>query len=215
MEKEKRLIGYARVSTDDQDLQRQIDALVRYGVKPERIIKEHKSGKDFNRPEWQKVMASMRSGDSVVVQDLDRLGRSLIGILRTVEEMEKCEVNLVVVNGGWDTRDPFGRAMFHFAGVFAELERNIASKRTRDGMEARKRAGVRFGRLHSIYDVPERLAVMQAIVDENGVKALDEMYAAEALEKLNTKDIKASKITSLETFNKWRRKGYHGLEIEA
>jgi len=139
IEPERRLIGYARVSTDDQDLTLQRKALVGYGVQPEHIFEEHASGGRMDRPALRRALRSMRGGDTIVVWKLDRLGRTLTGVIEAVEEMTQEGVNLVSLTEKIDTTSAMGRAFFQIALVFAELERALISERTKAAL-AQKRA---------------------------------------------------------------------------
>ncbi|WP_291732289.1 recombinase family protein [Leisingera sp. F5] len=204
-----RLLGYARVSTDDQDLALQRKALLAHGVEPGNILEEHGSGGKMDRPVWNRVLRSMRRGDSVVVWRLDRLGRTLTGVIETVEEMDRQGVNLVSLHERIDTKSAMGKAFFRMALIFAELERDLISERTTAGIRVRQAMGVRFGRLHSIRDNAARLAAFRPHVEDG--TAL-EMTPRAALEILNAADPAAAKITSLETFRRWRRDGFPGIE---
>lgn len=204
-----RLIGYARVSTDDQDMTLQRKALLANGIRAEHVFEEHGSGGKMDRPVWNRVLKSMRRGDSVVVWRLDRLGRTLTGVIETVEEMDRRGVNLVSLHERIDTKSAMGKAFFRMALIFAELERDLISERTTAGIRVRQAMGVRFGRLHSIRDNPARLEAFRQHVEDGSAL---EMTPREALEILNAADPKAAEITSLETFRRWRRDGFQGIE---
>lgn len=209
MSKEPHLTGYARVSTDDRDLSLQIAALEKYGVPPRQIVREYASGGTMNRPEWQKVMRNMREGDTIVVWRLDRLGRTLRGVIETVEEMATQGVNIVSLNESVDTSTAMGKAFFQIAMVFAELERNLISERTKAGMAQRRAEGVKFGPKHSIADNEKRLAKFRELV-EGG--AIDVMTDDEVRQQMNAADPKAPPIRSPNTLRNWRANGYPGLE---
>lgn len=209
MTKEPFLIGYARVSTDDQDLSLQIAALEKYGVPPDRIIKEYASGGTMNRPEWQKIMRGMRSGDVVVVWKLDRLARTLRGAIDTIDEMASKGVNLVSLTDSFDTTTATGKMLFHFAMMFAEWERNMISERTKAGMAVKKAQGIRFGQPHRIKDSPKRLEAYREIVESGQDKTLT---AQQVLDVLNAADKDMKPIKSVNTLGNWRRAGCPGLE---
>lgn len=205
---ERRLIGYARVSTDDQDLTLQRQALVAYGVKPEHIFEEHASGGKMDRPALRRALRSMRDGDKIVIWKLDRLGRTLTGVLEIVEQMTREGVELVSITDSIDTKTAAGRAFFQMALVFAELERSLISERTKAGIAVRKAQGVRFGQPGKITDNPRRLAEAKRIVEEG----VENVTAKEAIARLNAADPKAKPIKSVETWNRWRRIGCPGVD---
>jgi len=203
MEIEHRLIGYARVSTDDQDLTLQRRALVGYGVDPQHIKEEHASGGTMNRPEWNKIMRYMRDGDTVIIWKLDRLGRTLTGVLETLEEMKAKGVNLVSITDAWDTTTPFGDAMFKIALIFAELERKLIGERTKAGIAAKRaESGMAWGRKSLIDSSPKRLAMMHKYL-ENGTR--EGVSARQLLPLLNAADRKTPPIKNAETIRRWIR----------
>lgn len=208
MTKSDNTFGYARVSTDDQDLSLQINALVKWGVQPDRIIEEKASGGTMNRPKWNLMFEHMGRGDTIVVWKIDRLGRTLKGVLETIEQMEKRGVHLVSIMDPVDTTTAMGKAFFQIALVFAELERNMISERTKAGIAARKAEGVRFGRKHLIRDFQKRIEAFRAL-DEAG--RIDEMTDRQIMEALNAADPKAPKIAHPNTYRKWRKDRFPGL----
>lgn len=138
--------GYARVSTTNQDYEIQLESLKAYGC--ERIYDEKISGKTNEREQLQALLLSLREGDIVVVYKLDRLARSLKGMLEIVETINKRGAGLVSLNAGdmCDTTTAMGRAFLQIAGVFAELERSMIEERTSKGREAARARGVVFGK---------------------------------------------------------------------
>lgn len=139
-------IGYARVSSLTQDIQLQKEALSKAGC--EKIFSESASGKDNHRPELKAMMEWIRKGDIVVVYKIDRIARSLKGLIEIIELLNEKKVNLVSLDSGdkVDTTSPMGKAFFQIAGVFAELERGMINSRTQAGIEKAKLDGVKFGR---------------------------------------------------------------------
>ena len=139
-------IGYARVSSNNQDLELQKQALFNAGCK--KIFSESVSGKDNNRTELMSMIESLREGDIVVVYKIDRIARSLKGLIEIVELLDSKNVDLVSLDSGdrIDTTSPMGKAFFQIAGVFAELERGMINARTRAGIEKAKLDGIKFGR---------------------------------------------------------------------
>jgi DNA invertase Pin-like site-specific DNA recombinase len=137
-------IGYARVSTQDQDNQAQITALQQAGC--ERIFQEKASGGRWNRPELQRLMDHLRSGDVVTVYKLDRLSRSLKDLLLTLEKIELVGASFLSLTEAIDTGTPAGRMMMQIVGSFAEFEREMLRERTRHGLEAARKEGRVGGR---------------------------------------------------------------------
>lgn len=139
-------IGYARVSSLTQDINLQKEALKKAGCR--KIFSEAVSGKDNNRPELKAMIELLSEGDVVVVYKIDRIARSLKGLIEIVELLNEKKVNLVSLDSGdqVDTTSPMGKAFFQIAGVFAELERGMINSRTKAGIEKAKLDGVKFGR---------------------------------------------------------------------
>ena len=139
-------IGYARISSNTQDLELQKQELLKVGC--EKIFSESASGKDNNRTELIKMINSLRVKDIVVVYKIDRIARSLKGLIEIVEVLKEKKVDLVSLDSGdrVDTTSPMGKAFFQIAGVFAELERGMINARTKAGIEKAKIDGVKFGR---------------------------------------------------------------------
>jgi DNA invertase Pin-like site-specific DNA recombinase len=135
-------IGYARVSTQDQDTTSQIDALKAAGCV--QIFQEKISGGRWNRPELHRLLEQLRKDDVVVVWKLDRLSRSLKDILSLMEKIEQVGAGFRSLTEAIDTTSPAGRMMMQMIGVFAEFERAMLRDRTRSGLEAAKKQG-RFG----------------------------------------------------------------------
>lgn len=151
-----RLIGYARVSTEDQDLSMQISALRRAGVHDDSIWSEKVSGVKANRPERDKALVDAREGDVFIVYKLDRLGRSFRELLEITDDLERRGVGFRSITEGFDTTKPAGKFLFHVLGAMAEFERGLIVERTRDGMAEAKRQGKRLGA--PLFMTPERMA---------------------------------------------------------
>lgn len=139
------LIGYARVSTEDQNLALQRSALKGVGCK--RIYEEKVSGAKRTRPQLARMLDQLRAGDVVVVSRLDRLARSTRDLLEIAEQLNETEAGLRSLHEPWaDTTTPAGRMVLTvFAGI-AEFERELIRERTRSGRMAAQTRGVRFGR---------------------------------------------------------------------
>ena len=136
------IFGYARVSTLDQKLDAQTDALTKYGC--EKIFLEKASGKNLERPQLNKLLESLRERDVVVIYKLDRLARSLKDLIELVNLLAAKKVDFISISDGIDTSTAVGKLMFHLVGAFAEFERNIISERTKAGLESARARG-RFG----------------------------------------------------------------------
>ena len=123
------LIGYARVSTDDQNLDLQRDALQAVGC--ERVFEDMVSGARADRTGLVTLMSMLRAGDTVVIWRLDRLGRSLKNLIELVERLESAKVGLRSLQENIDTTSSGGKLVFHLFGALAEYERNLIRERTR------------------------------------------------------------------------------------
>ncbi len=136
------LVGYARCSTDTQDLTAQRDALAALGVKPNRIYVDHGlTGTNRARPGLREALAACRSGDTLVVTKLDRLARSLTDARDIVEELTEAGVKLNIGGSLHDPTDPVGRLLFNVLGMIAEFESDLIRMRTREGMKVAKAKG--------------------------------------------------------------------------
>jgi DNA invertase Pin-like site-specific DNA recombinase len=144
MEVARMLIGYARVSTQDQDFSLQGDALKKNACK--RIYKDQVSGIKSKRPELRKALDYARKGDVIVVWRLDRLGRSLKDLLEIVHRLNERKVGLKSLTESLDTTTPGGRLIFHVFGAIAEFERSLIRERTMAGLRAAKKRGRIGGR---------------------------------------------------------------------
>lgn len=140
----KKRIGYARVSTDDQNLDLQRDALTNAGC--ETIYEEKVSGKSTERPELVQCLKAMREGDTLVVWRLDRLGRSLPDLVKIVSELEAKGVVFESVTERIETASATGKLVFHVFAALAEFERNLIRERTNAGLQAARARGRVGGR---------------------------------------------------------------------
>ena len=138
------LIGYARVSTQDQDSAAQVAALESYGC--ERIFQEKASGGRWDRPELSKLIGQLRNDDVVVVWKLDRLSRSLKDLLTLMDQINQAGAGFRSLTELIDTTTPAGRMMMQMIGSFAEFEREMLRERTRNGLEAARKKGRVGGR---------------------------------------------------------------------
>jgi DNA invertase Pin-like site-specific DNA recombinase len=142
-----RLIGYARISTRDQSLDMQLDALRRAGVPEDNLWFEVKSGVKAKRPRLELALTQAVRGDVFVVYKLDRLGRSMLDLIEKVEGLTKRGIGFRSLTEGFDTTTPGGRLLFHVIGALAQFERDLVVERTRDGMAAARRRGSQVGAL--------------------------------------------------------------------
>ncbi|MCD2452061.1 recombinase family protein [Methylicorpusculum oleiharenae] len=138
------LIGYARVSTDDQNLDLQRDALEKAGC--EKIYTDQQSGASTDRLGLAGVLEIARSDDTLVVWRLDRLGRSLKHLIHLVEKLEQQGIGLRSLQENIDTTTSGGRLVFHLFGALAEFERNLIRERTQAGLSAARARGRLGGR---------------------------------------------------------------------
>ncbi|HEB93133.1 MAG TPA: recombinase family protein [Gammaproteobacteria bacterium] len=170
------LIGYQRVSTDDQHLHLQRDALIRAGVDPERIYEDMMSGARADRPGLEHAVRAARRGDVLVVWRLDRLGRSLKDLIGLAERLEDKGVGLRSLQEQIDTTSASGKLFFHMMGALAEFERNLIRERTRAGLEAARRRGKKPGRKRKLNE--QDLTAARALLKD------DTITVAEVAERL-------------------------------
>lgn len=154
-------IGYARVSTKDQNLDLQITALEKKGC--EMIFKETASGAKQERPELANLLNHIRKGDVIVVYKLDRLGRSLKHLLQMVDLFNEKEVGLQSICDAIDTTTSQGRLFFNISASFAEFEKDLIRERTKAGLEAARARGRKGGRKQGM----SKEALQKAIIAEN------------------------------------------------
>lgn len=150
-------IGYARVSSNDQSLDLQIDALKRAGCK--KIFEDKKSGAGVERPGLKALLDSLREDDVVVVWRLDRLGRSLRDLLALAEKLEEEGVGLSSIEDKIDTTTSGGKLIFQVFGALSEFERNLIRDRTQAGLAAAKARGRTGGRPKSLTSEQRKLLV--------------------------------------------------------
>lgn len=149
------LIGYARVSTIDQDLSLQTGALEKAGC--ERVFTDTISGAKFERPGLVDALTIARAGDCLVIWKLDRLGRSIKGLIELSADLSARNIDLRSLTEGIDTSSPTGRLMFHVLASVGEMERDLIRERTLAGLEAARAAGrVGGGRKSPL--TPDKLA---------------------------------------------------------
>ncbi|MDN3519028.1 recombinase family protein [Aquisalimonas lutea] len=138
------IIGYARVSTHDQDPQLQLDALSEAGC--DQVFQEKITGTQRERPELNACLRSLRKGDTLVVWKLDRLARSLKDLVTIISDLEERGVGFRSITEAIDTTSSTGRLVFHIFGALAEFERNLIRERTVAGLKAARARGRKGGR---------------------------------------------------------------------
>ena len=156
------LIGYARVSTDDQDTAAQVAALEAAGC--ERIFREKASGGRWERPQFLRLLNQLRSGDVVVVWKLDRLSRSLRDVLTIMEQLGEAGAGFRSLTEAIDTTTPAGRMMMQIVGAFAEFERAMLRERTQAGVDAARQQGRVGGRRPKLS--PQQQSEIRKMVSE-------------------------------------------------
>ena len=163
------LIGYARVSTQEQNLDLQLKALKEAGCS--RIFTEKASGAQRERPELKAALDYMRTGDTLVVWKLDRLARSVKQLLETVEKLEGHYMGFRSLTEEMDTRTPGGKLIFHIFASLAEFERSILRERTMAGLRAAHLKGHYAGRPLSLGE--KDLVMARALLKDPNIKMKD------------------------------------------
>src|SRR6185437_11705904 len=152
-------IGYARVSTSDQSLVRQVDELTEAGVPDGRIFSDVGSGaKDAKRPEWDLLLKTLREGDTLVVTELSRLGRSTSQLAALGDALDERGVSLRILNLGIDTGTAAGKLVYRIVAAVAEMERDLLVERTSSGLAAARARGRVGGRRRSYTSAQEKRA---------------------------------------------------------
>ena len=159
------VIGYARVSTADQDTALQRDALLKAGA--DRVFEDVASGAKAERPGLAAALAYLREGDTLAVWKLDRLGRSLPHLVQTVAELAARGIGFRSLTESIDTTTPNGRLVFHLFAALADFERDLIRERTRAGLAVAKARGRNGGRRPVI--TPEKLAKARELIDAKGL----------------------------------------------
>jgi DNA invertase Pin-like site-specific DNA recombinase len=163
------LIGYARVSTDDQDTAAQAAALKAAGC--ERIFREKASGGRWDRPELHRLLDQLRKGDVLVVWKLDRLSRSLRDVLTIMERLGEAVAEFRSLTEAIDTTTPAGRMMMQMVGAFAEFEKSMLKERTKAGLDAARQEGRIGGRRPKLS--PQQQAEIRKMVSKGRKTAAD------------------------------------------
>ena len=147
-----RILGYARVSTEDQNLEMQIAALKRADVHTNHLFVEKVSGSSKRRPQLELLLKSLRPADRVVFWKFDRIARSMQDLLSKIERIKEAGAEFVSLTENVDTSTPGGQFMLHLLAAFSQFERDLIRQRTKAGVEAAKARGVKFGQPKKIQD---------------------------------------------------------------
>lgn len=170
------LVGYARVSTDDQDLSLQIDALKKAGCK--KIFRDKASGAKTERPGLHSALSYVRnSEDTLVVWRLDRLGRSLQHLIETMNLLVAQAVGFKSLQESIDTTTSGGRLIFHIFGALAEFERNLIRERTLAGLAAARARGRKGGRRKALDKNKRELLIKTYKAKQHSIKEMCEMFS--------------------------------------
>lgn len=141
-------IGYARVSTDEQNLDMQRRALRRAGCG--KIFEDKCSGATFNRPGLERALRTLKAGDMLIVWKLDRLGRSLVQLVDALNALGERKIEFRSLSENIDTATAGGLLVFHVMAALAEFERALIGERTREGLAAARKRGVKIGRRRAL-----------------------------------------------------------------
>ncbi|WP_159478351.1 recombinase family protein [Dyadobacter sp. 3J3] len=175
-------IGYARVSTQDQNLEMQLDALQKAGC--EKIFQEKASGIKSDRPELAAMQQVLREGDVIYIYKLDRLGRSLKHLLEMTSDFEKRGIGLVSINDHIDTTTAQGRLIFNIFASLAEFERDLIRERTKSGLEAARARGRKGGRTRGLTKEAEKTAMLAQTLYNERKLGVNEIAAGLKISKM-------------------------------
>lgn len=156
------VIGYARVSTGDQNPEAQVDALRAAGA--QQVFVDYATGSTMNRSELRAALDQLQRGDTLMVCALDRFGRSLPDLVHQMNWLNESGVTFVSLREAWDTTTPVGRLLYQVSAAFAEFERAIIVDRTRFGMAAAARTGKKVGRPALV--TPDRARIARQLRDQ-------------------------------------------------
>ncbi|WP_255699354.1 recombinase family protein [Dyadobacter sp. CY327] len=166
-------LGYARVSTQEQNLDLQLDALKKEGCK--QVFTDKVSGVKATKPNFEKLMEYARPGDTIVIWKLDRLGRSTIKLIELIEQLKNKGVNLKSLSEAIDTSTATGNLFFQFMCVLAEHERNIIRERTKAGLESARARGRSGGRPEGLSERYRKIAPEVKEIYEKNSRSTDEI----------------------------------------
>lgn len=132
--------GYARVSTDKQHLDRQMDFFEQHGIKPQQVFMEKITGVKKDRPQLERLKEMAREGDAIYIESLSRLGRSTKDLLQLIDHFQTAGITILSAKENIDTSSPTGRLLTTLMCALAEFERDLIVERTRDGLKAARAA---------------------------------------------------------------------------
>lgn len=187
------LVGYARVSTSAQSLQRQVDELVKYGVWDVDIFADKASGKNMDRTAWEACNKDMRRGDTLVVHSLDRLGRNLGEVIEIEKDLTSRGIGLKVLAQDINTSTASGRLVFHILMTVAQFEREWGNERTMHGLQKARERGITGGRDPQYSDEQ----IVEAM-EKHNLRARDAAI-----------ELGCTKVTVLRRWNKIQEKRLH------
>jgi len=168
-----RKVGYARVSTQEQNLELQVKALRQAGC--DQLFTDHGiSGSAFSRPGLDAALAQLRPGDSLVVWRLDRLGRSLGKLVDLVTHLGNRKIQFLSLNEAINTNSPSGTLVFHLMAAMAQFERALISERTRAGINAARQRGVTLGRKQAL--TPDQRQEALSLLDNHPINEVAKRY---------------------------------------
>lgn len=204
-------IGYARVSTQDQELARQVDALNQYGV--EEIYTEKMTGTKADRPELDKIKRRAKAGDTIVVESLSRLGRSTKNLLDLIDEWSRQDIKLVSLKENVDTFTPTGKLLFTVLSAICQFEHDITVQRTMEGLKSAQVRGRKGGRPRSDASAVEKAvrlynAQTHSVSEICAITKISQatLYRALAKENIHRHDMSPKRIS---------RKGEEAGEAQA
>lgn len=165
------IIGYARVSTKDQNLDPQIDALKKIGCK--KIFSEKVSGTKKERVEFEKLLNSLKNGDTLIVTSIDRLGRTSKELIFLLDHFKEKGVNLKSITEGiFDTSSPMGEAVFQIMAILKAMEIKVLKERTMQGLEAARKRGRKGGRKPGSYNKVKAAAAVKMWMEDKPISEI-------------------------------------------
>ena len=193
-------IGYARISTKDQNLDLQKDALLKVGC--ELIFMETASGAKADRIELEKLLGQVRKDDVVVVYKLDRLGRSLKHLLEIVAKFNEKKVGLQSISDAIDTTTPQGRLFFNISASFAEFERDLIRERTKAGLEEARARGRKGGRRQEMTKEEEQKAILAVTYYREGKMGVNKIAEEVGVSKMTLYKYLRHRKVEISSYNK-------------
>lgn len=190
-------IGYARVSTEDQNLDRQTDALINAGVDIRNIYKEKITGTTKDRPELNKMINELQFDDILIISDLTRLSRSTKDLISLSESINSKGVELVSLKEKIDTTTATGKAMFGMLAVMAQFERDLISERTKEGLASARARGRIGGRPKGMDDKKIKMAKVLYNDKENSIKDICNTLSISKMTLYRYLDLKGKMNTNI------------------